>query len=213
MFREKYNSSSDKRGYLYLRETVYERDGRTYKRKPAKFGDGKATKNRGKYSKKKDTYLGKIEEIQLKKILTFDDYLKNEKNINNIFEYKLNLNFDSLLDLFIEYLLFIYELEKEEFEKPKKKKVYNINEGYFSPITMDWIRRFRINSNYTNPNEMYRFSNRCKDSGIFDEQVIESLYTKLSPIDEKLLAEEEKNKEIKKLKIKNYRDFIKQSIE
>lgn len=213
MFREKYNSSSDKRGYLYLRETVYERDGRTYKRKPAKFGDGKATKNRGKYSKKKDTYLGKIEEIQLKKILTFDDYLKNEKNINNIFEHKLNLNFDSLLDLFIEYLLFIYELEKEEFEKPKKKKVYNINEGYFSPITMDWIRRFRINSNYTNPNEMYRFSNRCKDSGIFDEQVIESLYTKLSPIDEKLLAEEEKNKEIQKLKIKNYRDFIKQSIE
>lgn len=213
MFREKYNSSSDKRGYLYLRETVYERDGRTYKRKPAKFGDGKATKNRGKYSKKKDTYLGKIEEIQLKKILTFDDYLKNEKNINNIFEHKLNLNFDSLLDLFIEYLLFIYELEKEEFEKPKKKKVYNINEGYFSPITIDWIRRFRINSNYTNPNEMYRFSNRCKDSGIFDEQVIESLYTKLSPIDEKLLAEEEKNKEIIKLKIKNYRDFIKQSIE
>ena len=213
MFREKYNSLEEGRGYLYLRETIYKRDGRTYKRKPARLGDGSATKNRGKYSKKKDIYLGKIEELELQKIITFLDFINTEKKIENFLEYKLKLSFDSLLDLFIEYLLFIYNLDKEEFEKPKKKKVYHINEGYFSPITIDWLRRFRINGDYTNPNEMYRFANRCKDSAIFDEEVIDSLYTKISPIDETLIAKEEKNAEMKKVKVERYKDFMKQSLE
>jgi len=97
MFREKYNSLSEKRGYLYIRESVYKRDKRTLKKKPSKLGDGSATKERGKYTIKKDTYCGKINEIQIINILTSRDFLYRRYKHYKFTAYKINFNFDQRL--------------------------------------------------------------------------------------------------------------------
>ena len=77
MLWEKKNiKNPETRGYLYLRETIYVRDKRTHKRKPKKLGSGSGYKERGKYSKKKDIYCGKIVECSMKKFINFRDYIK-----------------------------------------------------------------------------------------------------------------------------------------
>jgi len=228
MLREKYNTLSNKRGYLYLRETIYKRDRRTLKRKPSKLCDGSATKERGKYSIKIDTYCGKIFEKELKYIETFNDYiLKKHTNLNknnldfDYLKYKLTSSFDKLLDDFIEYLFYIYEIDKNIFYN-KKKITYAINNGYLSKETIFWLRKFRINGNYQNKKEIKRFTYRCNDIGIYDEEIIQTLYLKLVPED---LAKEKSLKDFKKeldlyksnefsnkLQIKKMRDFIKESM-
>lgn len=222
MFREKYNSFSEKRGYLYIRETIYKRDGRTLKRKPARLGDGSATKERGKYSIKKDTYCGKItEDIFLKYIITFNEFVSNilktdkKTKYKDFLEYKTKSSFDDIIDDFTLYLIYIYNLDKEDFFTGKKQ-VYAINNGYFSRDTIEWVRRFKINPKNYYTKEMQRFAFRCHDVGIYDEDIINLLYLKLNPeIDQNILSENENNEdlEVKKLKLKNYRNFIQKSIE
>lgn len=216
MLREKYNSLTNKRGYLYIRETIYKRDGRTLKRKPSKLCDGSATKNRYKYSIKKDTYCGKIQDnIKLDHIITFEDYISKNKTDFDFIKYKLKLEFDTILDDFVEYILFIYEIDKNNFFNGKKK-VYEINNGYFSKETIEWVRRFRINKSANNPKEFERFSNRCYDTGIYDDEIINSLYLKLIPDSAQnilLIKEKYEENEIKKIKTDKLRNFIQTSIE
>ncbi len=221
MLREKYNSLTNKRGYLYIRETIYQRDKRTLKKKPSKLGDGSATKNRWKYSLKKDTYCGKIiENIEIKHIITFQEYLKKIKYGSeqdfDFLEYKIKTDFDKILDDFVNYLIYIHKINDEEF-KTGKKKAYAINNGFLSRETIEWVRRFRINKSPENPREFERFMNRCLASGIFDEEIIETLYLKLIP-DKDILKKDKLNEEdlskneIKKIKIRKLRSFIKESI-
>lgn len=212
MFREKYNSFSTKRGYLYIRESIYKRDKRTLKKKPSKLGDGTATKERGKYTIKKDTYCGKIYEINIKYILTFEDYLRKEYKDFDFINYKTKSTFDIITDNFIDYLLYCYDLDKEEFFTGKKK-VYQINSGYLSKETILWLKRFQFNKNPYSKTESNRFFNRCLDIGIFEEEIIKLLYSKLLPDDiQQEKEEDEKKLEFKRLKLNKYRDFMKQSI-
>lgn len=209
MFREKLIPGTDKRGYLYIRDSVYERDKRTLKRIPKKFGDGTATKQRGKYSKKKDIYCGKIIEITPFNLISFNEYLENEKQDVTLF--KISYNFEEILEKYLEYIFYVYEIEKEEFYS-NKKKVYTIGEGYMSPIITNWFKKFEIRGNFHSSKEFKRFYNRCQDVGIFDEEIIQILYLKLIPEVEKedIIKEIEK---LKKIKLENvsssFRDFIK----
>jgi len=213
MFREKYNSLSEKRGYLYIRESVYKRDKRTLKKKPSKLGDGSATKERGKYTIKKDTYCGKINEIQIINILTFRDFLYRQYKDHNFTDYKINSNFDKILDDFIDYLLYSYDLDKKDFFEGKKK-VYQVNSGYLSKETLAWLKRFQFNKNPYSQTESRRFTNRCLDIGVFDEEIIQLLYSKLLPDDiQEEKEEHEKELEFKRLKLNKYRDFMRQSLE
>lgn len=206
MLREKYNSLTKKRGYLYLRETVYVRDKRSLKRTPCKLCDGKATKQRGKYSQKIDTYCGKIEEIRIKHIITFQDYLKKEK-IEYI-EFKQISNYEQIIDKFVDYLLYIYEIDKDLFFS-KKKRVYAVNYGYLSTQTINWLKSFRIRKGYNYETELERFSYRCQDTGIFDEDIISLLFSKIMPKDSLINTDiEDKNSELLKIKVKSLREFI-----
>lgn len=210
MLREKYNSFIDKRGYLYIRETVYVRDRRSHKRLPYKLCDGSARKERGKYSKKKDIYCGKIEEIEIRRILTFKDYLKKRNIEYNLF--KIDSNYDVILDTFVDYLLYIYEIDKDLFFS-KKKKVYAINNGYLSKETIEWLRRFNIRKGYSSQKELERFSFRCEDVGVFDEDVVSIMFSKIMPKESLIHTDiEDKSTELEKIDVKSLREFIRGSV-
>ncbi|MDA3855732.1 MAG: hypothetical protein PF569_05710 [Candidatus Woesearchaeota archaeon] len=211
MFREKFTNFKQSRGYLYIRESEYVRDKRTLKRKPSKLGDGTATKDRGKYSKKKDIYCGKILEIDIKFVETFKDYI--EKQDKDYFEYKLNLKYEELIDEFTNYLLYIYDIDKDNFFNGKKA-VYVVGNGYLSRETINWLKRFNIKGNYESSKEIGRFTYRCEDVGIFDEDTINSLYLKLVPqVNKEDMLEEinsiQKSNTVEEYK--SYRDFMKKS--
>ncbi len=210
MFREKFTNFQEKRGYLYIRESIYKRDRRTLKRKPSKLCDGSATKERGKYSIKKDIYCGKIYEIEPIKLDSFKDYI--HKNIEQDFlNFKLNIKFADLIDIFVSYLLDIYEIDEIEFYEGKKK-VYTIGEGYLSREGILWLKRFNIKGDYDNSKEIERFNYRCEDIGIYDEDIINVLYLKLIPqIDNRDISEDYNvvDKDSPKQKHKNFKSFIK----
>lgn len=177
--KKQIESNSNKRGYLYIRETYYKRDKRTLKRKIGK-GDGSASKKRGKYSKKKDIYCGKIIEVSTNKLVTFRQYQK-ENLSKDFLEYKFDNDFDTILDDFIFYLIFLYDLDKEMIFSEKKIAFALSSGGYLCKPTIDFIRRFSLNGDYTSKIEIERFANRCLDAGIFDEEMIMTLYLKLLP--------------------------------
>lgn len=180
MLWEKKTSLNQKRGYLYIRETIYVRDKRTLKRKPSKLGDGSAYKERGKYSKKKDIYCGKIiEGIELKHTISFREYIDTYKE-DNFLEYKTSVEFEILLDDFVEYLLFIHGLDYYDFSKGTKK-AYAIATGYLSLRTIEKVREFTPKASFINYKELERFANKCFDAAIFDEEIIMLLYSKLLP--------------------------------
>ena len=212
MFWIKSNNLKTKNDYLYLRETVYIRDKRSLKRSPRKLGDGKATKNRGKYSKKKDTYCGKITEVQVKKLLTFENYIiQNQKEYSDFLEYKLNSSFDKVLTDFINYLLYIYEIDKDDFYGIKKK-VFFTGTGYLCKETINRILNFNIKNIKNEKTELERFANRCEDAGIYDEEIISILYMKINDATKKTKKIEE-IPEIKKEKYSNYQEFMKTQYE
>jgi len=182
MFREKLTKNLDERGYLYIRESYYERDGRTLKRKPKKLCDGSATKNRHKYSKKRDIYCGKIKEKEIEILENFEDFYSIVQNNQKEFTiFKIESTFEELLDTFIDYLLYVYKIDKQTYEKNTPKHAYALGDGFLSPIIISWLLRFNINGSCDNPNEIQRFTYRCQDCGIFDEEIINILYLKLVP--------------------------------
>ena len=207
MFWIKSNNLKTKNDYLYLRETIYIRDGRTLKRIPRKLGNGDATKNRGKYSKKKDIYCGRIYNVEIIHLDTFKDYLeKIKKEKEEFLDYKLNSSFDKILYDFVDYLLYIYDLEKESFFS-KKKKVYFTGNGFLCKETIDYILRFKIRQiNSNEKTDFERFALRCIDSGVYDEEIISVLYMKLSHANKK---QEEEISPIEKGKYSNYEEFMK----
>lgn len=194
----------DKRGYLYLRETVYERDKRSHKKKPKKLGDGSAYAQRGKYSKKKDIYCGKIVDVQVKKFLTFEEFI-TEKGFEDFLKFKLDVNFDELLGYFVDYLLYIYEIEKDTFEN--EKKAYSVASGYLCKPTIDFIRRFNPRGDFDREKEIERFAYRCIDAGVYDEEIIMALYSKLT--DNISLMDDKNYDAPRKEEFEKYRDFIK----
>lgn len=209
MFREKFTNFKQSRGYLYIRESQYVRDKRTLKRKASKLCDGTATKDRGKYSKKKDIYCGKILEIEIKFVETFRNFIENQDK--EYFEYKLNLKYEELIDEFMDYLLYIYDIDKDDFFNGKKA-VYVVGNGYLSRETINWLKRFNIKGDYESSREIGRFTYRCEDVGIFDEETINSLYLKLVPqVNKEDMLEEiksiQKSNEVKEYK--SYKDFMK----
>jgi hypothetical protein len=178
MLWEKKNTKiPEKRGYLYLRETVYVRDGRTLKRKPKKLGDGSGAKNRGKYSVKKDTYCGKIIIKKMVKFTSFMSFLNLDSD--KYLDYRLHSEFSIILEDFISYLLDIFEIDRDDFEN--KKRAYEIAGGYLSLITVDFLNRFIVRIGFDEKVEIERFANRCVDCGIFDNDVIIALFTKIAP--------------------------------
>ena len=197
MFWIKKSNFKQKNGYLYLRETVYIRDGRTLKRTPRKLGDRTTTNQRGKYSKKKDIYCGKVVEITPQIILTFSEFILNKRK-KEFLEYKVHASFDRLLDDFVSYVLKIHKIKKKDFYS-KKKQAYQIANGFFCPQTLDYVRRFIVKGNADSHTEIERFANRCQDASIYDENVIMSLYSKLMPDRQGEIIDEVK--ELEKTKI------------
>jgi hypothetical protein len=179
MFWIKKSKPGNTYGYLYLRETVYIRDKRTLKKSPKKVGDRTATAKRGKFSKKRDIYCGKIIEKKIVKYLNFNDYVETILN-KRYLEFKINSSFETLLEIFVDFLLYVYDIEKNEYFNDKKKAYYIAN-GFLCPQTINHIIKFQINGNPDDNKEIERFSNRCKDAGIFDDEVIMSLYVKIMP--------------------------------
>jgi hypothetical protein len=210
MLWEKKSSLKQKRGYLYIRETIYQRDGRTLKRKAPKLGDGSASKERWKYSKKIDIYCGKIiEDIELKHFISFKEYISQIKQLEFL-EYKTSKVFSELLEDFIEYLLYSHELDKEEFFEGKKA-AYAISSGYLSREGIEFLRRFNVKQNPLLSNEIERFANRCLDIGIYDDEIIMLLYMKLLPSEDAKSLEQELEDKFEELEIQNhksYGDFI-----
>lgn len=212
MFREKLIPGSSERGYLYIRDSVYIRDRRTLKKIPKKFGCGKATKERGKYSKKKDIYCGRIIEIKPKNLISFKEYLEKENIDSTLF--KISFGFKEILERFVEYILYVYDLKSIDFYS-KRKKVYTVGEGYMSPIILNWFTKFEIKGNFHSSKEFKRFYNRAQDCGIFDEEIIQILYLKLIPEVEKedLLKEIQNLKEINLEEVSSsFKNFIKGKI-
>lgn len=207
MFWIKSNNLKTKNDYLYLRETVYIRDKRSLKRIPRKLGNGDATKNRGKYSKKKDIYCGRIYNIELKQINTFNEYLEIiKKQQTDFLEYKLNSSFDKILYDFVDYLLHIYNIEKEDFFS-NKKKAYFTGNGFLCKETIDYILRFKLKVGNSNEKKDFeRFALRCIDCAIFDEEIISVLYMKLNHASKK---QEEEIIKIEKGNYSNYQEFMK----
>lgn len=207
MFWIKSNNLKTKNDYLYLRETIYIRDKRSLKRLPRKLGNGDATKNRGKYSKKKDIYCGRIYNAEIKHLETFKDYYINLKNEEEDFlDYKLNSSFDKILFDFVNYLLYVYNIDKEDFFS-NKKKVYFTGSGFLSKETIDYILRFKLKKgNFNEKNDFERFALRCIDCAIYDDEIISVLYMKLNQASKK---QEEEIISIEKGKYSNYQDFMK----
>jgi hypothetical protein len=177
LWEKKNTKSPEKRGYLYLRETIYVRDGRTLKRKPKKLGDGSGAKNRGKYSIKKDIYCGKIIPLKMVKFNSFRDFLGFDSD--KYLDYRLHSEFGIILEDFISYLIDIFEISRDDFEN--KKQAYEIAGGYLSLITIDFLKRFIVRVGFDEKVEIERFANRCVDCGIFDNDVIIALFTKIAP--------------------------------
>ena len=162
------------------------RDGRTLKRKPKKLGDGSGAKNRGKYSVKKDIYCGKIIEKKMIKFTSFKDFLGLDSD--KYLDYRLHNEFLIVLNDFISYLLEIFDIDKEDYET--KKQAYEVAGGYLSRITIDFLVRFIVRTGFDEKVEIERFANRCMDCGIFDNDIIIALFTKIAPEDYTELVEE-----------------------
>lgn len=209
MLWEKKTNLKSKRGYLYLRETVYKRDKRTLLKRAKRFGDGSATENRGRYSVKKDTYCGKIIETKATKLISFNDYIK-ERGIEFL-EYKIKSTFDEILMDFVNYIIFVHNIDKKEYENSKKKLAYYVGSGYLCSETVDFVRRFIVKSEPMSSKEIERFANRCLDCGIYDMEIIMTLYVKLIATQkpEEIKKEEEYYKEIEEAKYGSYEDFMK----
>ncbi len=212
MLWEKRSSLKQKRGYLYIRETIYERDKRTLKKIPHKLCDGTASAQRWKYSKKKDIYCGKIiEEIDLIHFITFREYISQIKG-EDFLEYKTKSSFDIILDDFVNYLLYSHNLDRDDFYEGKKR-AYSISSGFLSREGISFLKRFNVKQNSLQQKEIERFANRCLDTSIYDEEVIMLLYMKLIPEDDsnELKQElEEKFEELESQSHNKLRDFIKQ---
>jgi hypothetical protein len=197
LWEKKNPKKPEGRGYLYLRESIYVRDKRSHTRKPNKLGSGKAKTQRGKYTKKKDIYCGKIIEIKPNSLLTFHEYLDLEDIA--YLEFKINSDFNQILTKFVEYILYMYDIDKNTFYTGQKI-AYEVNGGYLSTGTIDNIKKFVIRGrNSENKNEIERFANRCYDAGVFDEEIIMNLYVKITP---DLENKEEIETEIKELRKK-----------
>ena len=177
LWEKKNTKTPEKRGYLYLRETIYVRDGRTLKRKPKKLGDGSGARNRGKYSIKKDIYCGKIIPKKMVKFNSFRDFLGLDSD--KYLDYRLHSEFGVILEDFISYLIEIFDIDRDEFEN--KKQAYEVAGGYLSLITVDFLKRFIVRVGFDEKVEIERFANRCVDCSIFDNDVIIALFTKIAP--------------------------------
>jgi hypothetical protein len=168
--------------YAYLIKTTYKRDKRTIKKKPSWQGDGTARKERGKYSKKKFIYLGKIKKITFKKYFDFKEYIEEKTNLSLI-EIKTNFSFKKIMEHFRDYLLKLNNLNYEEYIS--EKFAYDICGGIFCKKTFDWVLSSHIIGNHQSNYEIKRFTKRCMKIGIFDEEIIKILYLKLVPDIEK----------------------------
>lgn len=201
-----------KNHYLYWRYSVYERDKRTLKRKPKKLGDG--TFNQNKYIKRKDYYLGKLVQLQPpQKIFFFQEFLK-KKNITNLKLFLAEKNYDEIFNLYVEYIIELHDIDKNELFENNTKIVYETPMGYLSKRLIQWVHSFEFNPRLDpmDEKELDRFAGRCEFIGISDPDVISALYQKICPeIDEedirKALQEEIKELEKQKLKSMKYEDF------
>ncbi|MCA9486265.1 hypothetical protein H6501_04965 [Candidatus Woesearchaeota archaeon] len=191
--------------YLYLRETLYKRDKRSLCRKSPRQGTGKATKERAKYTKKHDIYCGKITSPQLLHFISFEEYLSKKQE--DFTKYKLEVSFDELLDDYTDYLLYMYNLKKEDLAS-KPKQAYKVAGGYLCPATLQFIREFKPRQNLDLKTELERFSFRCEEAGISDKDIIASLFLKRFPREEQ---NEEGLQEEEKQKFTSLSDFIRRS--
>jgi len=201
MFWIKKSKTDKNSGYLYLRETLYIRDKRSLKRKPRKLGDGSGKLNRSKYSKKIDTYCGRVFDVEPVHLDTFNSYIEKKTNMDFL-EYKLSSSFDEILADFTNYLLYLFTIDREEFYS-EKKKVYFTGVGFLCKETIEWVRKFNLRGSSENKNELERFGNRCQDMGIYDVDIIGLLFTKLS--NTKDIMEEEID--VSTLETKEYANF------
>ncbi len=204
LWEKKNTKNPEKRGYLYLRETIYVRDGRTLKRKPKKLGDGSGAKNRGKYSIKKDIYCGKIIPLKMVKFNSFKDFLGLDSD--KYLDYRLHSEFGVILEDFISYLIDIFDIDRDDFEN--KKQAYEVAGGYLSLITIDFLKRFIVRVGFDEKVEIERFANRCVDCGIFDNDVIIALFTKIAPEEYTDVREELENLKKEKMDSSSHKSMM-----
>ncbi len=196
----------ESRGYLYLRESIYSRDRRTLQRKPKHLGDGSKQKERNKYIKKKDTYLGKINEISPDFYLTFENYIISHiQKEQDFLYYVLQYKFDEIFFDYIDYIQELYTLPisiskntikyygiKEEFTNLKSKTYELKTGGFLNIILINRAFNFECRKvSEVSSTDYNNFSARCFDCGITDEYIQIVLYSKLIHVENIQELEEE----------------------
>lgn len=186
--------NSESRGYLYLRESIYIRDKRTLQRKPKHLGDGSKQKERNKYIKKKDTYLGKINEIIPNYYLSFEDYIISHiQKETDFLYYVLQYSFDEIFFDYIDYLQEIYSFQisvsqdmikyygiKKEFDSLKTITYALKTGGFLNIVLIQRAYTFQCRIvDEVSKTDFNNFSARCFDCGIVDEYIQIVLYSKL----------------------------------
>ncbi|MFP4402099.1 MAG: hypothetical protein ACLFPL_02610 [Candidatus Nanoarchaeia archaeon] len=224
---------SKERGYLYLRVSEYQRDGRTLMRKPKHLGDGSAYQNRNKYIVKRDIYLGKIKELTPHSFLSFQDYIITQlQKESDYLYYILNYSFEEILFDFISYLQEIYNIpfqisyhdivnqerktSQEHTQRYKTQTFALKTGGFFNIILFGRVFNFEPKKrDDISSKDFEHFSNRCIDAGVFDEYIQMVLYLKLintgsiESIEEELYQLDiEKIQQLKQKQI-SFVDFIK----
>jgi hypothetical protein len=192
--------NSSELGYLYLRKTVYLRPAVTLLDFNGKKGESRET--RGKYSKKRDIYCGKIVQVSMKSFDNFESYIEG-KGISFL-EYKLNATFEQILKDFTHYLCSIHQITLSDIEN----NAYVVGSGYLCKETIDFVSEFKPRSIYGNMTDIKNFAFRCEDAGIYDENIIMLLYAKLFP---QTLVEEKTGRMPDSVSAKNMREFLQKS--
>lgn len=215
--RKRYNQE-----YLYILKKEYIRDKRTTIKKNKHLGDGTRTKERWKYTRNKEIYAGKIvqKKINMERIMTFRDYLKESLALDWL-SFLATSNFDKLLETYVDYMLWMHEIPKEEFET--KNLYYEIGSGFLGKKTIDELYNFIRYSEQKNERQMFGFVLRCVDAGIEEKDIVTALFNQVRRANGEECLEEEDffqslKDEIKELKEQetahmSYEEFIRRSKE
>lgn len=163
--------------YLYLVKKEYIRDKRTTRKKTKHKGDGTANLERWKYTKEGPwEYVGKITPREMTKLCSFEDYVKDQSIEFVLF--LLEADFSQILNLYVDYLLCLYNIPREEYEN--KNNVYPIDGGFLCRKTMEEIHNYFQETKYevNSFRHKWNFGEKCGQAGMTNYRVFIALYNK-----------------------------------
>ena len=139
--------------------------------------------NKKSSRQKVKSYLGKVYRFNLAKEADFLDYLK----IQDIQDYVNNNNKNKIISDLIEWELFKFGIDKEEFsidlnnakiQKNRKRVALFINEGFMCGLTLKNLLNFELEGD--EQNDGYRLARTFVEAGIkVPQEVFVGIFSKL----------------------------------